>query len=191
MYIFTGRFQPFHNGHLSVIEHLCNKYPNDTICIAIIKDFPFVGEKTEFDKRVDVEIAKMDSKLNAEITLSLINQVLHHLGYNNVVTTLMPRASIQSWGVIECLFDCDRTWVFTDNQHGNDPWEKVKSTFYESQGEKTLFVPINKSINGTMLRELTQQGNIAKYEKYLPSDVVKFYREHSHCLACDMIETVP
>ncbi len=177
MYIFTGRFQPFHNGHLSVIEHLCKNYPDDTICVAIIKDFPFMGEKTGFDKRVDIEIAKKDTKLNAETILSLINQVLHHYGYNCVVTTLMPRASVQSWGVIECLFDCDRTWVFTVNQQEDDLWEKAKSSFYASQGEKTIFVPINKSISGTLLRDLIQHGDYAKLSEYLPSDVIKFYKE--------------
>lgn len=177
MYIFTGRFQPFHNGHLSVVEYLCRNYPNDTICVAIIKDFPFIGEKTEFDKQVDIEIAKKDPGLNAETTLSLINQVLHNCGYDYVVTTLMPRASVQSWRVIEYLFDCDRTWVFTDNQQEDDYWEKAKISFYASQGEKTIFVPINKSISGTLLRKLIQHGDYAKLREYLPSDVIKFYNK--------------
>lgn len=177
MYIFTGRFQPFHKGHLSVIEHLCDNYPYETICVAIIKDFPFVGEKTDFDKRVDIEIAKKDPMFNAETTLSLINQVLRHFGYDHVVTTLMPRASIQSWEVIERLFDCDRTWVFTDDQHGNDSWERTKSEFYELQGEKVIFIPINKSISGTLLRELIHKGDYVKLEEYLPFDIIKILKK--------------
>lgn len=69
----------YSNGHLSVVEYLCRNYPNDTICVAVIKDFPLIGEKTEFDKQVDIEIAKKDPELNAETTLSLINRVLHNI----------------------------------------------------------------------------------------------------------------
>lgn len=89
----------------------------------------------------------------------------------------MPRASVQSWRVIEYLFDCDRTWVFTDSQQEDDYWEKAKISFYASQGEETIFVPINKSISGTLLRKLIHHGDYAKLSEYLPSDVIKFYKK--------------
>lgn len=177
MLIFTGRFQPFHNGHLSIIEYLHKNFPNEIICIAIIKDYPFTGKKTEFDRKVDIEIAKRDPRLNAETTLRLINQTLHHAGYNQVVTTLMPRASTESWGVIENLFDCDRTWVFTDDQQGYDTWEKTKCSFYTSLGEKIILVPINKNINSTLLRELVQHEDYTELGKYLPFNTIEFYKK--------------
>lgn len=122
---------------------------------------------------------KKDPELNAETTLTLINQVLHHYGYDYVLTTLMPRASVQSWGVIKQMFDCDRTWVFTDNHQEDNIWEKAKSSFYASQGEKIKFVPINKNISGTLLRELIQHKNYERLGEYLPSDVIKFYKNRN------------
>lgn len=107
MFIFTGRFQPFHNGHLNIIEHLSKQYPNEIICVAIVKDYPFLGEKSDFDKRVDIELAKKSDALDAAKTLHIITKVLQNRGYENTVVTLMPRASAESWKVIEFLFDCN------------------------------------------------------------------------------------
>lgn len=177
MLIFTGRFQPFHKGHLSIIEYLREKYPNEIVCVAIIKDFPFLKEKNDFDKRVDIEMLKKEEALNAETTLHIITQVLRNKNYGNVVTTLMPRASVESWKVIDSLFDCKRVWIFTDNQHQTDSWEKIKSEFYVSQNEDILFVPIDKSINGTEIRTLLKDRNFEILEDILPKEVIDFYKQ--------------
>ncbi len=76
MFIFTGRFQPFHNGHLNIVEYLSKKYPNEIICVAIIKDYPFLREKSDFDKRVDIELSKKLDALDAEKTLHIITNIL-------------------------------------------------------------------------------------------------------------------
>lgn len=177
MYIFTGRFQPFHKGHLSIIEYLSKKYSNEIICVAIIKDFPFCKEKDDFDKRVDIELLKKEDVLNAETTLYIINQTLKNGNYKNVVTTLMPRASIESWNVIDSLFDCKRIWVFTNNLYIKDEWERLKREFYISQNEEVLLVPIDKTINGTEIREMLKKRDFENLKEFLPEEVIHFYRQ--------------
>lgn len=177
MFIFTGRFQPFHNGHLHIVEYLSKKYPNEIVCVAIIKDYPFLGEKSDFDKRVDIEIAKKADALDAEKTLHIITKILQNRGYENTVVTLMPRASVESWKVIESLFDCNRIWVFTDNQQRPDPWEELKRNFYVSMNEDILLVPIEKTINGTDIRIKLQNKDYETLREYLPEEVIDFYKK--------------
>ena len=131
MLIYTGRFQPFHNGHLSILIRLHEIYPDETICVAVIKDYAFYKKKNDFDRRVDAELSKNDSRFNAEKTLSVITKVIRTRDLKNVVTTLMPRASIESWPTIEYLFDCKRTWIFTENRYEPDDWELLKVNFYK------------------------------------------------------------
>lgn len=174
MLIFTGRFQPFHNGHLAIIDYLNKTYPNEVICVAIIKDFPFINPKDDFDKRVDIELSKSIALFNSETILQLINEVLIHRNYTNVVTTLMPRASVESWNVIECLFDSERTWVFTDNRLYTDLWEKSKVNFYHSKHEDVLLVPINKAISGSDIREIIEKKEFEKLEEFVPYEIFNF-----------------
>ena len=76
MLIFTGRFQPFHNGHLSIIKKLNKKYPNETICIAVIKDFPTNQIKNEFDLIVDSMLVKEKNPFDSEMVLNMIEKTL-------------------------------------------------------------------------------------------------------------------
>lgn len=175
MLIYTGRFQPFHNGHLSILIRLHEMYPNEVICVAIIKDYAFYKEKNAFDRRVDAELLKNDYRFNAEKTLSVITKIIKNRDLDNVVTTLMPRASNESWTTIKYLFDCKRTWVFTENLNEPDEWENIKLNFYKSMGEDIIQIPINKSINGTDIRQYLQEGDYSSLSKYLPSEVVQSY----------------
>lgn len=179
MFIFTGRFQPFHNGHLSIIEYLSKRFPNEIICVAIIKDYPFSGGKSNFDKRVDIELSKKSNSLDAEKTLHIITNILQNRGYKNTVVTLMPRASSESWKVIEFLFDCNRIWVFTDNQEQPDSWEELKRNFYVSMNENIILVPIKKDINGTDIRIRLQNKEYEILREFLPKEVIDFYERQS------------
>lgn len=175
MFIYTGRFQPFHNGHLSIVIRLHELYPDETICIAVIKNYAFCKEKTDFDRRVDLELSKDDKRFNAEKTLSVITKIIKNRNLENVVTTLMPRASIESWPTIDCLFDCKRTWVFTENLNAPDDWEKIKMNFYQSMGEKIILIPIEKSINGSDIRQHLQMADYSSLSKLIPEEAVQLY----------------
>jgi len=141
MIIFTGRFQPFHNGHISFIKQLRSEFSNQLLCVAIIKDVP-LSTKNEFDKTVDDKLTPDRNPFNAEITLSLINQVLKDEGIDNAIVTLMPRASEATWDIIKTLFDCDRTWVFTQNQVDVDDWEDKKAASrFKGKTKSTQKIP--------------------------------------------------
>lgn len=179
MLIFTGRFQPFHNGHLSIIDRLRTLYPQEIICVAIIKDTPIKKEKTEFDKIVDRKLSKDQNPFPADVTIMLVNKILKNLAYDNVVTTLMPRAASETWEYIISLFDNERTWVFTKNTSAQDDWEDEKCHFYESQGEKVIRIPIEKEIEGTIIRQAIRDREYDKLVAMVPKEVLSYIIKHS------------
>lgn len=173
MIIYTGRFQPFHNGHLDLIKSLKLEYPNERICLAIIKDVP-INKKTMFDEAVDSMLVKTRNPFNSEVTLALIREALHDEGLEDVLVTLMPRASCETWSLITALFDCERTWVFTENQLGKDEWEDKKYEFYKSRGDKVVRVPIKKNFSGSLIREYIEAKNFGALKTLLPECVLNY-----------------
>lgn len=173
MIIFTGRFQPFHNGHLYMIEELRSLFPNETICIAVIKDVPIVN-KTEFDKKVDCELKK--NIFEPETVSEMINLVKTARKWDNVVVSLMPRASESTWKMITELFDCDRTWAFTQNSK-TDAWEEEKVKFYQSTGDKVIRIPISKDINGSNIRSALEDKNYDYLKNNVPEEIVDYLKQ--------------
>lgn len=172
MLIYTGRFQPVHNGHISLIKNLRELYPEETICVAIIKNVP-IESNDEFDKSVDSMMAEERNPYDAEVVLDMVTKVIQNRFPKNVVVTLMPRASSSNWSTITSLFDCDRTWVFTENQNSVDEWEKKKFDFYTQQGERTIRLKIKKDVEGTKIRELLKKKDVEGLKKLVPSEILQ------------------
>lgn len=173
MIIYTGRFQPFHNGHMNLIKRLKREYPNEHICLAIIKDVP-INIKTIFDEVVDNMLEKARNPFNSEVTLALVCEALRDDGLEEVLVTLMPRASDETWLLITALFDCERIWVFTENQLGKDEWEDKKYEFYKSRGDKVVRVPIKKDFSGSLIREYLEAKNFGALKTLLPECVLNY-----------------
>lgn len=178
MIIYTGRFQPIHNGHLSLIQQLRKEYPSETLCVAVIKDIP-LEEKSEFDRTVDGMLSQDRNPFNTEITLSLIDNVLKAEGIDNTIVTLMPRASSATWGIVNALFDCERIWIFTKNQISRDDWEDKKAFFYKSMGDKVIRVPIEKTVEGSLIRQAIKNRDYDTLATMVPKEVLNYIIEHN------------
>ena len=179
MIIFTGRFQPFHNGHLSLIRYVQEKYPRETLCLAIVRNIPN-NELTDFDKQASKALNNSRNLLTAEQTLYTIQKTLSCLEYKNVISTLIPRPSDETWPIIDSMFDSRRKWLFTCNVTEIDKWEEIKIDFYKSKGESVNIVPISKDISGTRIRRLLE--NIDEhYEELLevlPETVLQCIKDY-------------
>ena len=89
----------------------------------------------------------------------------------------MPRASQEMWPIISALFDCERTWVFTQNQVDVDEWEEKKCKFYQSMGEKIIRLPIVKDINGSEIRRCLNDGDFDSLKKLVPLNVYEYLKK--------------
>ena len=172
MLIYTGRFQPVHNGHISLIQKLRELYPHETICVAIIKNVPIESDN-EFDKSVDSMMLEERNPYSAEVVLKMMTKVIKTRFPENVVATLMPRASVSNWSTITALFDCERIWAFTENQNTVDEWEKKKFDFYTQQGDETIRVKIKKDIEGTKIREFLKKKDYDSLKRLVPAEIIE------------------
>ena len=174
MIIYTGRFQPFHKGHLGLVHTLIEMYPQEIICLAVIKNVP-IQHADGFDSFANKQLASQRNPFNCMVTLRLIEHVLcDEQLHNNVVVTLLPRPSMETWNVISNMFDCDRTWVFTQNSIVTDEWENKKCAFFHKQGEKTMRIRIQKFIEGTDIRNAIAQKNYDLLKTMLPEPILNY-----------------
>lgn len=180
MIIYTGRFQPFHNGHLSFIEKLVSGFPNEQICVAVIKKSKMVDEyKDEFDKVVDAEWKKKNFVFESEETVELIRKILENrfperFKSNMILCCDMPRASVQTWHEVEEIFGDDRVWAFSLNEGKVDEWEEKKCEFYSSMGDRTVRVKIQKDVNGSDIRKHIENKNSSALKKLVPPETLEF-----------------
>ena len=178
MIIYTGRFQPFHNGHLNLIRTLRRDYPEQTICIAIVKNVEIQKNKSSFDLLTDKQLTTDRNPFDSETVLKLVNLIIREEQLPDIVTTLMPRASIETWPIICALFDRPRIWAFTKNTLQCDEWEKRKIEFYSERGEKVIVLPIEKCISGTDIRDAINRFDYKALESLVPTQVLDYIKRH-------------
>ena len=152
--LFIGRFQPFHRGHLSVVEAALKKY--DHVIIAIgsadksrTQENPFtVGERH-----------------------AMIKAALVELGINNDRYAVVPITDI----------DDDLKWPKHVVEHcssfetvitGND----IVKNLFEQKTKKIVVIPRKKyNISATDVRQAIEQGD--DLVKYLHSAVIAFLQK--------------
>jgi len=113
MYIFAGRFQPFHNGHLEVLRQLCQKVgPEDTIVLAVVAPFQSQDIKDKAFLEASEEHHKPErNPWDVSVVLSAVSHVALTEGYGKrILTTLLPRPEY-GWETIVKWFPGERIWV--------------------------------------------------------------------------------
>ncbi|RMF04963.1 nicotinamide-nucleotide adenylyltransferase [Candidatus Woesearchaeota archaeon] len=148
--LFLGRFQPFHNGHLKVLEELAEKY--DKVVIAIgsrqhsrTKENPFSFEER---RRVIEQIVKNRGIKNAEIT-----------GIDDINRNEEYVAHVEK----HARFDAVAT--------GN---ELVKKLFRE-KGYRIIELPRYYELHAENLRKKVMEGN--DFSEDVPEEVAEFLKE--------------
>lgn len=176
MIIFGGRFQPFHKGHINMLKKIKELYPNENVCVGIIKDIKG-SENTAFNNGTRARLA--ENIFNAELTLKIINTAIREVPElsTNVFVTLMPYPNYSDWEMLKNLLDCDRIWAFSGYKDKPDEWELEKAKFFTEQNEKFIFIPIEtKDISGTEIRKAVIDKDYELLNKYLMPSTVDIIR---------------
>lgn len=177
MIIITGRFQPFHNGHLSLLNEVVKRYPNEFICIAIIKDIPHVKEKNDFDKIADQHFVDDKNPFNSSFTIKMIKTIISKRKYKNVCCTFMPKSSEEIWPVICSLFDEKRYWVIPKVNDDPKDWENVKANFYSLRNDEVIRIEVNKTINATEIRKAILDENWHIVKMNVPKIIYRMLKD--------------
>lgn len=185
MLIYTGRFQPIHNGHLNLLRQILEEYPDELVVVAVIEKARLKEEdKNHFDLKVDREWNKKGFMFDPEENLKIICEILEEEFAGRVLVLRLPRPSKQNWQEVTELFNSDRTWVFTQNEESLDEWEEAKVKFYESQGDKVLRIKIkSKDINGSDIRHFIENNEYEKLKGLVPEKEYEYIIANSKSLS--------
>lgn len=176
VYIFSGRFQPFHNGHMQVFEQLCKKINvTDTIVIGVIA--PFEPKKADI-KDKDFFRASEEHHLPDrnpwEVTIPLyavsrIARLSHYTG--RIITTLLPRPEC-GWQTIQSWFPQKRIWVIPS---AGEDFDEKKCKYFTKMGDGVIRFQDTTDISGRELREFYKKRQYKKFADNVPSEVVDIY----------------
>ena len=167
LYIFPGRFQPFHQGHMQVFEKACNLLKNDDILVLAVVS-PFMA-----DYVADEGFAQLASEhhlsernpWNVCVPMMAISQVAKSSSYyNQIITTLIPRPEL-GWRVIEKWFPGERTWIVP---LANESFDEHKTVFFGKLNDAVIRLEDNSGVSGRELRELYAKGHYDEFMSYIP-----------------------
>lgn len=170
IYIFHGRFQPFHIGHLSVLNYLLTNTENDII-IGIINPNPLQILPGD-DKRF-VRFSPERNPLSFWERYHCINLINRANNWEDRIIGIvpLPRPSINLKQANCYIPNKPRTFVICNR--GNDEIERWKKEQYEKNDEKVFLVPVYELppfcqlVSGEFIRCLIALKN-SKWKDLIP-----------------------
>lgn len=173
--IFGGRFQPFHFGHLAVIEYLANAW-SGPIVLGIVKPHPienFPGDDDNWPR-----FSASDNPLSYWDRVSAIHSTLEKTPFKDRISLIvpMPRPSVNLLQSNNYLPPRPRVIALRDEL--SDEIEQYKARKYEEQGERVFHVPTAKFpdrakiASGSLVRAFASIGD-ASWKLLVPEPVAE------------------
>lgn len=146
--LFIGRFQPFHNGHLTALQAIDSDI--DEIIIAVgssqysdTEDNPF-----SYEKRKDMIEKAIAGKLEKPYQIMAVPDIHDEKNWVKHVVNIVPDFEV----------------VYTGNG-----WVK---NLFEEAGRETRPVKEEIEISGTGLRKMIRERD-DKWKKFVPEEIIK------------------
>ena len=168
-FIIKGRFQPFHYGHLQVVQSAITLLQTDDVLV-LAAMCPFdldigIVDKTFAESAAEHRLPERNP-WGAAVALIALNEVAMHCSESKrrIITTMMPYPNL-AWPVVKTWFPQNRTWVIPKS---SEKFDDIKAQFYLSQNEEVIRVADNLGISGRELRESFLSHDIEKFKKGIP-----------------------
>jgi cytidyltransferase-like protein len=162
-HVLLGRYQPFHVGHLALLNHVAQEFPNDRIVVAIVNPDPveaWRGDGRDFHRFIPKR-----NPLNYWERYRCISEGLKGEVCESRVVGIVPspRLSVNFARAQRFLPPRPRQLVL--RRRWGDEFEDSKVDAYRKQGEAVLVVnsedlPAESQIaSGSLVRALARLGN--------------------------------
>lgn len=177
--VFSGRFQPFHVGHVEVIKHLVENFDGE-ILIGIVNPDPdneILGDDKNF-----VRFSRDKNPLNYWERYNIIKLSLEEFHLLDKIQGIvpLPRPSINLERAENYLPPKPRKFVLC--KKWNDEIENWKAQKYIQNGEEVLWIPFEKFnplvqlASGELIRSLMTLQNPG-WKVFFPKKVKTFIEE--------------
>ncbi len=179
-YIFTGRFQPLHKAHISLLEEFRKKHPNDLLLICIIRQ-----SINDCDQLLRNEFALVSKSKQKPINNPIPNweryELLHLAIRNddilkdNTEIIFRDRSDIDWESSVRDL-PTDRIWILPNYQ--KEKFDVEKYNYYKSKNEiiELVDVPISNQTSASNIRDNLRSG-IDDFS-FLPSVCVDYFKKY-------------
>jgi len=133
--VFLGRFQPFHIGHLSIVEKILESYPSMMLIIGSSEKSWTEENPWTYQKRLSIIVENLPEELLPRVTLYPLADVPDDNVWCENLKKIIPHNSI----------------LFTGN-----PWVRDICTRHDIQTDWIDSYTI--AISGTKIREMIRKG---------------------------------
>ena len=160
--VFTGRFQPLHNGHVKMLENIKRKYPDSNLIICIIRNSENIKtdeEKGSFHFHSQEKHIKKNNPLPNRIRFKLLNILIKSNPIFSKTVVLMRDRPDTDWAKSLQGLPKDRTIVLPS--YGKEEFDRQKCEYYKLKGEKLIFIDIDEDMqySATAIREKLKKGD--------------------------------
>ena len=175
-YIFSGRFQPFHNGHMQILKNLLRIVKKDDVIVLAISTqaFSVTKKSSEFTNITNEHYQEERNPWNYLVVLEAVNTIIQHLNLNNrILSTLIPRPDL-GLEQIKFWFPSNRVWIIPK---GDENFDDLKEKFFLSQGEEVLRINDISKISGWELRKFYYVNDVYSFNKFIPECLKNIYHK--------------
>ncbi len=168
--VWDGRFQPFHRGHLAVIQRILELHDGPLVVMVIQSS---IGDHDDvYSAQVDLHHQPYRNPLSLSERFCLIRLALREAGIDDRVAVLgIPRPDLY-WPIARQFYPPKRFICLTDK----DDYERAKVTFWESLGERPVIMPV-PGAEGISASELKQRLRASKgWEELLAPGTTEYFR---------------
>ena len=154
IWIFAGRFQPLHEGHVLVARAACEAMPaQSTLVLGVVvpvgthvgavSDLANLAAEHHLPERNPWTVA---SCLAAATSLSRLLSMEYP--EKRVATTAIPRPDI-AWDIVKAWFPDKITWVVPN---AGESFDEAKVTYFQEMGDKVKRFVDNSKVDGRAIR---------------------------------------
>lgn len=179
--IFTGRFQPLHNGHIMMLRAIKKAYPDDLLIICIVRKTHKKLEpetKTTFYKKSEIKQSEVNNPLPNWERFMLMKTAIENddLLKKNTVILFRERPDI-NWEKSIIDLPNDRIFILPSIQ--KDEFDAEKLSFYKNLSEHIEMITAERTTySATDIRTALKSGDCDL--SFMPKSCRDYFL--SHCL---------
>jgi nicotinamide mononucleotide adenylyltransferase len=165
--IFAGRFQPYHNGHDSLVRRYLELRAEPLVLAIVVSELPYLSSARgsgSDDRLAHVSKEHHEANRNPLSAWARV-QMLGRLwgtevaaGRISVVPVPRPQGPSSWWAFVTAFLPTSRFWVL---KWAEEAFEREKQAFFREMGEKTLQLGDTESTvpkRGQELRAMLARG---------------------------------